>query len=176
MPKLGTYASVIISLILVFNTVTTEATGLNPLDIGKPIFVVPEIDKEPIDITPFSIIKRGNYYADWIISNKTGRIIGYAPWDTSSKRWTLLNMAGEYRGLIYATIGDLKGREHYLLYPEHYLEYLWYDRDNKYTAVMVTSLGGRPKTQNVLPVNWAAASYPIVLAIFRYDRSACHSI
>jgi hypothetical protein len=139
MPRLKIVTPMIALFFLFCSASGTRGATLNPLDIGKPISVVPEYEREPVDTTPFNLKRRGNYYADWVISNRSGNIIGYAPWDNVKKRWTLFSMYSQYMGFIQATIGDFK-------HPEHYMQHLRYDRNNKYHDVFLTSLGGRPKT------------------------------
>jgi len=51
---------------------------------------------------------------------------------------TLFTLTGKYGGFIQATIGVTK--------PPHNLQYLWYDKDNRYKGVFIAHLGGRPVT------------------------------
>lgn len=112
----------------------------DPRDIGKPIPYILEEEKDNVDVIPYVLANRGNYEnRRWIVSIRTGQIIGYAPWDDVSKRFTLFNLDSKYMGFVQATVGELRK-------PEDFTQYLRYDRDNDYTGVMIKSLGGRPRT------------------------------
>jgi hypothetical protein len=97
------------------------------------------LDRGGADITEanFRIIPRPNYEgAQWIVDNYDNKIIGYAPWDSVKRRWTMFNLRGKYQGFIQATIGSER--------PLDYRQYLWYDKENQYKGVFIARLGGRP--------------------------------
>jgi len=134
------FTAVVVSLFLACEAAFCQRTFFDPRDIGKPIPYILEEEKDNVDIIPYVLVNRGNYEnRNWIVSVRTGQIIGYAPWDDVSKRFTLLNLDSKYMGFVQATVGELRK-------PEDYTQYLRYDRDNDYTGVMIKSLGGRPRT------------------------------
>lgn len=91
----------------------------------------------------------------WVIRIRDNKIVGYAPWDRINRRWTLFNWNGEYRGFIQATVGQqfIKHQKVDIWY-QWYTQYVWYFTDrssiNIYRGVLISSLGGRPKTE-ILP-------------------------
>ncbi len=92
---------------------------------------------EVLENSEFVIQPRPNYQgAFWIVEDRTGKIIGYAPWDAVGRRWTLFTLKGEYRGFLQATLGTTA--------PPHYQQYLYYGGDNRYKGLYVAALGGRP--------------------------------
>ncbi len=94
---------------------------------------------EPLERANFYIAPRLNYSGSyWIFDQTNNNVIGYAPWDTVRRRWTLFTLTGKYGGFIQATLGATK--------PPHYKQYLWYDRDNRYKGVFIAHLGGTPVT------------------------------
>ncbi len=98
-------------------------------------------ERDNIDGTNFKIVPRVNYLrSNWIVRISDGEIIGYAPWEIEQRRWTLFNLHGQYRGFIQATMGQED--------IQNYKQYLWYDRNNKYLGVFITSLGGHPRTKD----------------------------
>jgi hypothetical protein len=100
------------------------------------------IPQEPLETTSYYIAHRPNYAgADWVFSQTNNRIIGYAPWDSVQRRWTLFTLTGKYAGFVQATIGEAT-------YPIHYKQYLKYDKDNRYKGVLIARLGGRPLTKD----------------------------
>jgi len=145
--------SAISSAMITFLLLCLMATGartadLEGLSLGRPLPAVPEEEKEPVDFTPFIIVNRGNYEnVGWITSTDSGKIIGYAPWDAANKRFTLLSLTSQYRGFVQATVGERGNPD--LRKPEHYLQYLWYDRNNIYKGTFITTLGGRPRTRDL---------------------------
>ncbi len=142
-------SSAMITFLLLCLTATGAITAdLEGLEIGKPLLAVPEEEKEPIDYTPYILGNRVNYVnVSWIISSVSGKIIGYAPWDTVNKRFTLLSLTSQYRGFLQATIGERENPD--LQTRDHYLQYLWYDRDNIYKGTFITTPGGRPRTRDL---------------------------
>ena len=99
------------------------------------------VPQEPLATSDYYIAARPNYAgSDWIFDQNTNKIIGYAPWDSVRRRWTLITMTGKYAGFVQATLGATE--------PPHYKQYLRYDKDNRYTGVLVAHLGGRPLTKD----------------------------
>ncbi|MFH1112634.1 MAG: hypothetical protein V1792_01820 [Pseudomonadota bacterium] len=103
------------------------------------------------DYGPDRVLQDANFYiegrpnyngAQWIFDQHTNNLIGYAPWDAVKRRWTLFNLRGEYYGFIQAIMGQFH-------HPPHYLQYLWYDKDNRYKGFFVRGLGGRPVTPDL---------------------------
>ncbi len=103
------------------------------------------------DYGPEQVLKDANFYiegrpnykgAQWIFDQYTNNLIGYAPWDPVKRRWTLFDLKGEYYGFIQAIVGQFQ-------HPPHYLQYLWYDKDNRYKGFFVRGLGGRPVTPDL---------------------------
>jgi hypothetical protein len=116
---------------------------MDPRDIGKPIPYLLEEEKDNVDVIPYVLVNRGNYEnRSWIVSVRTGKVIGFAPWDDVSKRWTLLSLDSKYMGFIKAIVGELRK-------PEVFTHYLRYDRENRYTGVMIKALGGGPRTRDL---------------------------
>lgn len=142
-------SSAMITFLLLCLTVTGVRTAdLEGHEIGRPLSAVPEEEKEPVDSTPFTIVNRGNYEnVGWITSTVSGKIIGYAPWDAVNKRFTLMSLTSQYRGFVQATVGERGNPD--LKKPEHYMQYLWYDRNNLYKGIFITTLGGRPRTRDL---------------------------
>ncbi len=134
----------VLSALFIFLITSTACAGkLNPLDIGRPLEIQAPDQKDAIDYTTFILVPRLNYdAARWIVSTKTGDILGYAPYNEAYRKYTLVNFYNQYRGFIQATVGES-------VKPEHYTQYLWYDRDNLYKGVMIATLGGRPKTEKL---------------------------
>jgi hypothetical protein len=138
----------------------TSACG-DPLSESSP--------DEVLESSNFVIEPRPNYQgAFWLVEEGTGKIIGYAPWDSVNKRWTLYTLKGQYRGFLQATLGTTK--------PPHYQQYLYYDGHNRYKGVYVSSLGGRPVTRD-LPYGelggslnyYARGNIPIGLPQYRIE-------
>lgn len=99
---------------------------------------------EVLASSKFRIAPAPNYEGGWWIYNVLNdKIIGYAKWDVVNRRYTLFDLAGGYGGFMQATVGD---RHH-----EHYQQYLWYDRHNRYKGVFQLTLGGRPATSDENP-------------------------
>lgn len=97
---------------------------------------------ETLQHSNFRIVPRPNYQgAFWVVEEGTGKIIGYAPWHAVSRRWTLFNLKGQYRGFLQATMGTPA--------PPHYKQYLYYDDLNRYKGVYIADLGGRPVTRDL---------------------------
>jgi hypothetical protein len=143
MNRFTLYISLLSALLGIFMCGVALGGKLNPLDIGRPLEIQAEDQKDAIDTTTFILVPRFNYEAArWIVSTKTGDILGYAPYNEAYRKYTLLNLYGQYRGFIQATVGES-------VKPEHYTQYLWYDRDNLYKGVMIATLGGRPKTEKL---------------------------
>lgn len=95
--------------------------------------------QEPLETTNYYIAPRPNYAgSDWVFDQKNNKIIGYAPWDSVQRRWTLFTLTGKYAGFVQATLGATD--------PVHYKQYLKYDKDNRYKGVYIARLGGRPLT------------------------------
>ncbi|MBI5248229.1 MAG: hypothetical protein HY912_01930 [Desulfomonile tiedjei] len=85
----------------------------------------------------FYIAPRPNYEGSfWVFDQSTNKVIGYAPWDSVNRRWTLFSLNAEYKGFIQATTGATN--------PPHFTQYLYYGRENQYKGVFVAALGGRP--------------------------------
>jgi hypothetical protein len=106
--------------------------------------------------TKFKIVPTGQIPDSyWVKRFTDNKIIGYAPWDRINRRWTLFNWNGEYRGFIQAVVGQqfIKHQKNDIWY-QWYTQYLWYFADrtstNIYRGVLISSLGGRPKTE-ILP-------------------------
>jgi hypothetical protein len=98
--------------------------------------------KENLDEADFYLAPRPNYKGShWIFSTRDNQIVGYGPWDSVKRRWTLFNLRGQYQGFIQATLGPTA--------PPSYRQYLWYDKDNRYKGVFIASLGGRPVTPDL---------------------------
>jgi len=96
---------------------------------------------EALDKANFRIAAAPNYKgARWIYAVGTGKIIGYARWDTMNRRYTLFDLHGHYYGYFQATLGNTKN--------EYYTQYLWYGKDNRYKKVLITGIGGRPVTRD----------------------------
>jgi hypothetical protein len=97
---------------------------------------------EAMSKAEFFIQPRANYEgAQWIYDQDTNEIIGYAPWDSLKRRWTLFDLHGKYHGFIQATIGSTN--------PPHYTQYLWYGPENNYKGVFIAQLGGRPTSEKL---------------------------
>jgi hypothetical protein len=143
MNRFTLYIFLLSALLGIFMCGVALGGKLNPLDIGRPLEIQAEDQKDAIDTTTFILVPRFNYEAArWIVSTKTGDILGYAPYNEAYRKYTLLNLYGQYRGFIQATVGES-------VKPEHYTQYLWYDRDNLYKGVMIATPGGRPKTEKL---------------------------
>jgi hypothetical protein len=143
MNKTLSFVIVIACILAPLETVSAQASRIDPRDIGKPIPYVLVEEKDNVDVIPYVLVNRGNYEnRSWIISIRTGKTIGYAPWNNVTKRWTLISLDSKYMGFIQATVGELRK-------PEVYTQYLRYDRDNQYTGVMIKALGGGPKTRDL---------------------------
>ncbi len=99
------------------------------------------IPQEPLETTNYYIAHRPNYAgADWVFDQTNNKIIGYAPWDSVQRRWTVFTLTGKYAGFVQATLGATN--------PVHYKQYLKYDKDNRYKGVLIARLGGRPLTKD----------------------------
>ena len=99
------------------------------------------VPQEPLETSSYYIAARPNYAgSDWIFDQSNNKIIGYAPWDSVRRRWTLFTLTGKYAGIVQATLGATD--------PPHYKQYLRYDKDNRYTGVLSARLGGRPLTKD----------------------------
>jgi hypothetical protein len=85
--------------------------------------------------------KPNNQRVAWIFQGETDKIIGYAPWDPVSRRWTLFTLQNVYSGFLQATVGTTS--------PPHFKQYLWYDKENRYKGLFVARLGGRPVTPDL---------------------------
>ena len=97
--------------------------------------------QEPLETTSYYIAARPNYAgSDWVFDQTNNKIIGYAPWDSVQRRWTLFTLTGKYAGFVQATMGATN--------PLHYKQYLKYDKDNRYKGVLIARLGGRPLTKD----------------------------
>jgi hypothetical protein len=98
--------------------------------------------EEALDGANFYIVKRPNYQGSfWVHNQENNDIIGHAPWDPVNRRWTLFTLTGEYFGFLQATVGAVS--------PPHFVQYLWYGKDNEYKGVFVAKLGGRPVTKDL---------------------------
>lgn len=121
---------------LVCFVVVTWAGSLSADVLGD---LAPE---ETLDAANFYIAPRRNYEGSfWIFDQATNKIIGYAPWDPLTRRWTLFTLDSAYRGFIQATVGTTK--------PPHFTQYLYYGRENEYRGVFVAALGGRPVSKDL---------------------------
>ena len=105
-------------------------------------------------------IRERPYYegSDWIYDVRTDKLVGFAPWDSTRRRWTLFSLEGRYKGLIQATIGsdghtfhrgEKAGQGNFQAFtvnqtPPHYTQYLLYDSHNRYVGLFIRRLGGRP--------------------------------
>jgi hypothetical protein len=99
------------------------------------------VPQEPLETSSYYIAPRLNYAgSDWIFDQTNNKIIGYAPWDSVRRRWTLFTLTGKYAGFVQATLGATD--------PPHYKQYLRYDKDNRYTGVLSARVGGRPLTKD----------------------------
>ena len=77
------------------------------LCVGCPPLLAQEQNAagETSELIDFYITARPNYEgAQWVVSERTQKIIGYAPWDPIQRRWTLFSLEGRYEGFIQATI------------------------------------------------------------------------
>jgi hypothetical protein len=143
MLKLAISCAAIVCLFLSIAVIGANAGGLNPLDIGRAIRLIPEDEKDRPDRTPFVIVGRADYVdVSWLIAQRTGDRIGYAPWNTYDKRWNLFSLNAKYSGFVQATLGQRAPLE-------HYQQFLRYDRDGKYQGMYVATLGGRPRTPDL---------------------------
>ena len=98
--------------------------------------------------------------ADWLYDYRTLKLVGYAPWDSNRRRWTLFSLEGQYKGFIQASTGEdglwYFRRQKYGLStssdqevnrkPRYFTQYLLYDSHNTYTGLFVRRIGGRPAT------------------------------
>jgi hypothetical protein len=99
------------------------------------------IPREPLETRSYYIAARPNYAgSNWVFDQRNNKIIGYAPWDSVQRRWTLFTLTGKYAGFVQATLGATN--------PVHYKQYLKYDKDNRYKGVLIARLGGRPLTKD----------------------------
>lgn len=130
---------------------------------GCPPVLAQEQDAagETSELVDFYITARPNYEgAQWVISERTEKIIGYAPWNPIQRRWTLFSLRGTYEGFIQATMGEagfgwyrsekeVRSNLQENVAPEEppfFTQYLWYDKHNRYKGLFVPRLGGRPPT------------------------------
>jgi hypothetical protein len=98
--------------------------------------------EEALEGANFYIAPRPNYKGSfWVFNQENNDIIGHAPWDAVHRRWTLFTLTGEYFGFLQATVGAVD--------PPHFVQYLWYGKDNEYKGVFVAKLGGRPVTKDL---------------------------
>jgi len=99
------------------------------------------VQQEPLETTNYYIAARPNYAGShWVFDQTNDKIIGYAPWDSVQRRWTLFTLTGKYAGFVQATVGATN--------PPHYKQYLKFDKDNRYKGVLIARLGGRPLTKD----------------------------
>lgn len=97
---------------------------------------------EALEAANFYIASRPIYEGAFLVFNQENNdIIGYAPWDPVNRRWTIFTLAGAYFGFLQATVGAVN--------PAHFVQYLWYGKENEYKGVFVAKLGGRPVTKDL---------------------------
>lgn len=103
--------------------------------------------------TYFKLVPAINYENHfWVVRNKDLKQIGYATWDSVSRRYTMFNFRNEYRGFLQATIGKHNVKDEFgNILPFRFNQYLWYWSDNLYRMLAVPTLGGRPPRTYKLP-------------------------
>lgn len=95
-----------------------------------------------LETADFYLVARPNYAGSyWILRQDDDDLIGYAPYDSSTRRWTLFSLKGGYHGFIQAVIGDEEN--------QYFTHLLWYGKDNGYKGLFVSRLGGRPITPDL---------------------------
>lgn len=143
MLKLKILCAAAVGLFSFVAAIAANAGGLNPLDMGRSIRLIPEDEKDRPDRTPFVLRGRIEYPGvSWVINVRNGERIGYAPWSTYNKRWTLFSLQSKYSGFVQATLGERAPHE-------HYRQFLRYDRDGRYEGMFVATPGGRPQTPDL---------------------------
>jgi hypothetical protein len=95
---------------------------------------------EPVKYKDFYIAPRPNYAnGRWLFETDTHKLLGYAVWDESNRRFNLFDLRGNYGGFYQASVESL--------YDRFYRQYLKYDDKNKYTYAITVQPGGRPVTE-----------------------------